>query len=132
MYLKSHSYGEYVFDHSWAQAHERLTGKRYYPKLQSAVPFTPVTGSRLLAKAGKGRSEVVSMLASSLVAIADEMDVSGLHITFHSEREANSHFTSENGYLLREGLQYHWENKGYGTDLYFLSLYFSTFFLSCL
>mmetsp|Transcript_4922 Transcript_4922/g.14724 ORF Transcript_4922/g.14724 Transcript_4922/m.14724 type:complete len:407 (-) Transcript_4922:3019-4239(-) len=115
LYLKGHSYGEYVFDHSWANAYGRLTGKRYYPKLQSCVPFSPVTGTRLLAKAGEGREEVLGMLSTSLVTIADEMEgVSGLHITFNT-REELSHLSKDQGYLPRCGIQYHWENNGYET-----------------
>ena len=110
--------GEYVFDHSWANAYGRLTRKNYYPKLQSCVPFSPVTGSRLLAKsAGLGdqqRNEVLGMMAGSLVAIADEMKVSSLHVTFNSKEEL-AHFSRERGYLTRTGIQYHWQNNGYDT-----------------
>lgn len=118
LYIKGHSYGEYVFDHSWANAYGRLTRKNYYPKLQSCVPFSPVTGSRLLAKsAGLGdqqRNEVLGMMAGSLVAIADEMKVSSLHVTFNSKEEL-AHFSRERGYLTRTGIQYHWQNNGYDT-----------------
>ena len=110
--------GEYVFDHSWANAYGRLTRKNYYPKLQSCVPFSPVTGSRLLAKSAglddQQRNEVLGMMAGSLVAIADEMKVSSLHVTFNSKEEL-AHFSRERGYLTRTVIQYHWQNNGYDT-----------------
>ena len=80
MYLKSHSYGEYVFDWGWANAYERAGG-RYYPKLQVAVPFTPVPGPRLLLAPGAG-PEVRSALAQGLVGAAEQLGVSSLHVTF--------------------------------------------------
>src|SRR5260221_14166121 len=80
MYLKSHSYGEYVFDHGWADAYRRAGGE-YYPKLQVAVPFTPVPGARLLLAPDADQS-VADMLIAGLVEIADRRDVSSLHVTF--------------------------------------------------
>jgi len=109
LYLKGHSYGEYVFDRAWANAYDSVTGKRYYPKLQSCVPFSPVTGSRLLAKKGPDREKVLQALAQSMMAIADEVDVSSLHITFNTAEE-NKYF-SGSGFLRRSHLQYHFENK---------------------
>ena len=112
LYLKSHSYGEYVFDHSWASAYTRLTGRDYYPKLQSCVPFSPVTGARLLAKAGPHREAMLEALASSLVTIADELKVSSLHVTFNKAEETGA-LSGDAGFLTRTGIQYWWENRGY-------------------
>src|SRR3954470_2768960 len=78
MYLKSHSYGEYVFDHGWADAYMRAGG-RYYPKLQVAVPFTPVPGPRLLLAPGAG-PEIRAALASGLIGAAEQLGVSSLHV----------------------------------------------------
>jgi predicted N-acyltransferase len=102
LYLKNHSYGEYVFDHAWAQALERAGGD-YYPKLQCAVPFTPVTGARLLGNAGA--------LLKTAVDVTKQLGASSLHITFltHAEWQA----AGEAGYLLRTGQQFHWNNPGY-------------------
>ena len=113
LYLKGHSYGEYVFDHSWAQAYTRVTGRSYYPKIQSCVPFSPVTGNRLLVKSGEHREESLKLLSNSLVAVADQMQgVSSLHITFNTEEERQQ-LCTDAGYLSRFGIQYHWHNKGY-------------------
>ena len=86
MYLKNHSYGEYVFDHGWADAFERAGG-RYYPKLQVSVPFTPVTGPRLLAPPGPGAEAVGTALLSTCVGLCDQSGVSSVHITFPTEDE---------------------------------------------
>jgi predicted N-acyltransferase len=72
MYLKSHSYGEYVFDHSWANAYMRFSMSNYYPKLQSCVPFTPVTGNRLLAKPGRWQGAVRGAIATALKQVTEE------------------------------------------------------------
>ena len=111
MYLKSHSYGEYVFDWGWANAYERAGGK-YYPKLQVAVPFTPVPGPRLLVRPGLG-PEARAALARGLVSAAEELGVSSLHVTFC--REPEWHSLGEAGLLKRQGVQYHWHNRGYRT-----------------
>jgi predicted N-acyltransferase len=110
MYLKSHSYGEYVFDWGWASAYERAGG-RYYPKLQVAVPFTPVPGPRLLVQPGRGGTARTT-LAHGLVSAAEQLGVSSLHVTFC--REDEWHELSAAGLLKRQGLQYHWHNRGYG------------------
>jgi len=102
MYLKSHSQGEYVFDHAWAEALERAGGD-YYPKLQCAVPFTPVTGRRLLGNAP-------ALLKTAAGATA-QLGASSLHITFLTREEWQA--AGEAGYLLRTGQQFHWENPGY-------------------
>jgi hypothetical protein len=109
LYLKSHSYGEYVFDHGWAAAYERAGG-HYYPKLQCAVPFTPVTGRRLLlganAPAGAGDA-----LIAAMVELARRHKVSSLHVTFPTEGEYKQ--LGEAGFLQRLTQQFHWENDGY-------------------
>ncbi len=112
MYLKSHSYGEYVFDHGWADAFERAGG-RYYPKLQVSVPFTPVTGPRLLAPAGPQADAVRQALLSTCVGLCDQAGVSSLHVTFPPEDEFD--LMGEAGLLQRTGIQFHWLNEGYGS-----------------
>jgi uncharacterized protein len=110
-YLKSHSYGEYVFDHGWADAYERAGG-RYYPKLLVGVPFTPVPGPRLLVPAGPEQRRHRLALLSGLVEVSRELAISGFHITFPAEGEAG--LMDEAGLLMRHGCQYHWFNRGYG------------------
>ncbi|MCA8907891.1 MAG: N-acetyltransferase [Rhodospirillaceae bacterium] len=112
MYLKSHSYGEYVFDHAWADAYERAGG-RYYPKLQMAVPFTPVPGPRLLARAGADRDLVVAALIHGAAEVAAQNRIATVHATF--PHAADAHRLEEAGWLLRTGQQYHWVNDGYGS-----------------
>lgn len=111
LYLKSHSYGEYVFDWGWAEAFERAGG-RYYPKLQAAVPFTPVTGRRFLfhpcAPAGTDRA-----LATAMVNLAERLQVSSLHVTFLTAQESRTLSDLGVGFLSRTGHQYHWHNDGY-------------------
>jgi hypothetical protein len=110
-YLKAHSQGEYVFDHAWADAYHRAGG-RYYPKLQSAVPFTPATGRRLLAAPGPDAVAVEAALLEAMLALRDETRASSAHITFLSEREwANA----DAGWLRRLDIQYHWLNRSYGS-----------------
>src|SRR5918994_5759230 len=111
MYLKSHSYGEYVFDWGWANAYERAGGK-YYPKLQVSVPFTPVPGPRLLVRPGLG-AWARATLAHGLVSAAEQLGVSSLHVTFC--REDEWHELGQAGLLKRRGVQYHWHNRGYET-----------------
>ncbi|KAL3814554.1 hypothetical protein ACJIZ3_015822 [Penstemon smallii] len=110
LYLKSHSYGEYVFDHSWADAYYSY-GSRYYPKLQCCVPFTPVTGPRILVRSTKYRDEVFDILVSALVALTIEFQVSSLHITFPTANEWGK--LKKKGFLQRIGMQYHWKNRNY-------------------
>ena len=102
-YLKTHSQGEYVFDHGWADAFERAGGT-YYPKLQIAVPFTPVPGARLL-----GSQPQHLLAAAETVAVQNE--ISSAHITFIDEDGAAE--CERRGWLIREGIQYHWQSRGY-------------------
>ena len=112
MYLKSHSYGEYVFDHAWADAFERAGGS-YYPKLQVAVPFTPVTGPRLMVRAGADGETVRRALIAGCIALARRAGVSSLHITFPTEAEWRA--LGAAGFLLRTDRQFLWRNRGYGS-----------------
>lgn len=121
LYLKNHSYGEYVFDWGWADAYERAGG-RYYPKLQCAVPFTPVTGPRLLVNAAlpeNQRRDMRTALIAGMAQLAQNLGVSSLHVTFPTEDEWQAF--GAGGYLQRIGQQFHWENKGFKTFDDFLS-----------
>ncbi len=108
-YLKTHSYGEYVFDHNWAHAYERAGGE-YYPKLLSAVPFTPVTGRRLLAGPEAGE-EAPDMLAAALAEIARRFDLSSAHVNFAADADGEA--LRRAGFLERTGRQFHFFNRGY-------------------
>lgn len=110
LYLKGHSYGEYVFDWGWADAFERAGG-RYYPKLLSAIPFTPVTGPRLLAHPDVDRDRVEEVLVGGLVGLLDKLGVSSAHVNFPTRRQWKR--LGAFGFLQRVALQYHWENRGY-------------------
>ncbi|TNC71827.1 GNAT family N-acetyltransferase [Rubellimicrobium roseum] len=117
LYAKSHSHGEYIFDWSWANAWERAGG-RYYPKLQMAVPFTPVTGRRFLCRPGHedmGRAALVQ----AAVKIASDNDLSSVHVTFCDAEEAEA--GEAMGLLSRASQQYHWEDGGYRNFAGFLS-----------
>ena len=109
-YLKSHSQGEYVFDHSWADAYARAGG-RYYPKLQVSVPFTPVTGPRLLVAETHRAEEARAALIAGLRALRGEAGASSIHATFLTEPDAQA-LTSV-GFLARKDQQFHWFNEGY-------------------
>jgi predicted N-acyltransferase len=111
LYLKSHSYGEYVFDHGWAQAYESAGG-RYYPKLLSAVPFSPVPGPRLLL-APDAPANAAGRLIDGMVAVAEQADLSSVHVNFATEAQCAA--LAEAGFMRRIGLQFHWENDGYAS-----------------
>ena len=111
-YLKSHSQGEYVFDHSWADAFARAGGA-YYPKLQASVPFTPATGPRLLIRDGVDREQIAAALARGLVALTEATGASSAHVTFARSGEAA--LLAEHGFLQRTDQQFHWQNAGYAT-----------------
>jgi predicted N-acyltransferase len=117
-YLKSHSKGEYVFDHGWADAFERAGGD-YYPKLQVAVPFTPVTGPRLLARPGPLAADVRTALADALAEITRSNELSSAHVTFLTRAEWET--LGKRGYLQRTDQQFHWENDGYSSFEDFLA-----------
>src|ERR1700757_4613774 len=109
LYAKTHSYGEYIFDYGWAEAYERA-GRRYYPKLLSAVPFTPVPGPRLLLRPG-APAEAREHLLAGMVEFTKRRRISSLHVNFPEPGEAEI-FTGA-GFLLRMGQQFHWTNDGY-------------------
>lgn len=111
-YLKSHSQGEYVFDHGWADAWERA-GRQYYPKLQISVPFTPVPGPRLLGSRPQ-------QLLAAIEAVTVQNGMSSAHITFADEVAAAE--AERRGWLVRHALQYHWFNRGYSTFDDFLAV----------
>ena len=106
LYAKMHSYGEYVFDWAWADAYERH-GLSYYPKLLSAIPFTPVTGARLLAVDDQARCALIA----ALVAVQSGSEISSTHVLYPPEQQAKQ--LQEDGFLLRSGVQFHWLNSGY-------------------
>ena len=111
-YVKSHSRGEYVFDHGWADAFERAGGD-YYPKLQIAVPYTPVTGPRLLAVPGRLETAIRGALAGAIAEITAANELSSTHVTFLTECEWR--LLGERGFLQRTDQQFHWDNAGYAS-----------------
>ena len=106
LYVKSHSYGEYVFDWAWADAYHR-NGVEYYPKLLSAIPFTPVTGPRLLARDDAARAALIEVLVGTQQA----SEVSSTHILYPPEEQVQQ--LADAGFMLRSGVQFHWLNAGY-------------------
>jgi len=118
LYLKGHSQGEYVFDHAWADAYERAGG-RYYPKLLSAVPFTPVTGPRLLNAPGTDPATVGAALLQGARTLCDRTGASSLHVNFPDAGQWR--LMGEQGLLLRQDMQYVWRNDGYATFEDFLA-----------
>ncbi|KGF80004.1 hypothetical protein IA69_20475 [Massilia sp. JS1662] len=114
LYVKGHSYGEYVFDWAWANAYQEH-GLDYYPKLLSAIPFTPVSGPRLLARDAIARAALVDVLVKTQKAT----DVSSTHVLFPPDEQAKQ--LADAGFLLRSGVQFHWMNAGYATFDEFLA-----------
>jgi uncharacterized protein len=122
-YIKLHSKGEYMFDYHWADAYHRLQGEPYYPKLQVAVPFSPVPGPRLLVDrtlSPTRQDAVRAVLLKALVQRTDDKEYSSAHLTFCSSEDLNAAGTQA-AYLARIGEQYHWFNNGYKTWDDFLS-----------
>jgi hypothetical protein len=117
-YAKTHSQGEYVFDHGWAEAYERAGGN-YYPKLQVSVPFTPATGRRLLVRPGPEADAVRGALADSLMDICRRSNASSAHVTFPTQPEWD--LLGRRGFLKRTHQQFHWENAGYDSFDAFLA-----------
>ena len=109
MYLKSHSQGEYIFDHNWAHAYERAGG-RYYPKLQIAVPFTPATGRRFLTKNDR-HDTALQTLVQGAIEFGSQNKISSLHVTFCTKEE--KHRAQHLPLLGRVTQQFHWQNNGY-------------------
>ena len=112
LYVKAHSQGEYVFDHAFADALHRAGG-RYYPKLQGAVPFSPVPGPRLLVRPGAASGDVTKLLALAGVQLAGQLECSSLHMTFLEKAEWE--LLGGLGFLQRTDQQFHWQNAGYAT-----------------
>src|SRR5262245_54739188 len=106
-YLKTHSWGEYVFDWAWAEAYQRH-GLRYYPKLLVAVPFTPVPGTRLMASSEHARAQLVR----ALHALARDANLSSAHVLFHDEDDARA--LQQAGWLARHNVQFHWSREAAG------------------
>jgi predicted N-acyltransferase len=118
LYLKSHSQGEYIFDGAWADAYERAGGA-YYPKLQCASPFSPVTGPRLIVREDVDRDAARKVLLGGALTVCDRFGASSLHVTFPNESDWT--FMGEQGLLQRQNQQYHWRNAGYATFEDFLA-----------
>ncbi len=116
LYMKNHSYGEYVFDWAWADAYAR-TGRQYYPKLLCAVPFTPCTGARVLAKT----PEIEALLIDAALQVAQQSKVSSLHILFAPDRQQQAFIDA--GMLQRTAVQFHWRNTGYANFDAFLATF---------
>ena len=118
LYLKSHSYGEYIFDHAWADAYHRH-GLNYYPKLQSAIPFTPVTGERIFVnKKIKNKKDKIKEIINNIINEAKKLNVSSAHFNFiknPNDWDANEPI------MIREGIQFHWKNNDYKSFDDFLS-----------
>ena len=111
LYIKSHSFGEYIFDHAWADAYHRY-GLEYYPKLQSAVPFTPVTGERIFVhKSIINKNDVKNKVINNIIDKAQNLNVSSLHFNFLNKPDFLSKSNKE--LLLRQGIQFHWKNDNY-------------------
>jgi uncharacterized protein len=114
LYMKSHSYGEYVFDWAWAEAYARA-GLDYYPKLVCAVPFTPCEGNRIMASTEANRT----LLLDAMLQIANDSDVSSLHILFPAEMEQS--LLCNRALMMRQSIQFHWQNEGDNSFDAFLS-----------
>ena len=118
LYLKQHSYGEFVFDWSWAQAYEQQ-GLQYFPKALCAIPFTPVQGSRILSAPGVNRQQIESTLIAGLKSIVIQNQLSSAHVLFAQESEVNE--LKAQGFMLRDSVQFHWHNQDFQNFEQFLS-----------
>ncbi len=118
LYLKQHSYGEFVFDWSWAQAYEQQ-GLNYYPKILGAIPFTPVQGSRILYLAGLNKTEIQNALIKGLKSLLIENDLSSAHVLFPTTGEVEQ--LKGHGFLSRDSVQFHWHNQGFQNFEQFLA-----------
>ncbi|MBC7786799.1 MAG: N-acetyltransferase [Methylophilaceae bacterium] len=118
LYLKTHSYGEYVFDWAWADAYNNMFGNhraQYYPKLLSAIPFSPITSCRLLANT----PEIQNIMVSALEQIMHQHDLSSVHVLFPDEASAT--ILQQAGWLQRNGVQFRWENDSFTDFEHFLT-----------
>ena len=109
-YIKTHSYGEYIFDWAWADAHHRH-GLDYYPKLSNAVPFTPATGERWLVADSMDAEQAIQLLIATYMKLADDRNISSIHCLFTTEEQAQQ--LSQHEFLTRHSTQFHWQNKNY-------------------
>jgi len=112
LYLKTHSMGEFVFDHGWADAAEGA-GIRYFPKLMVGVPFTPHSGRRFLTAPGHDRAGLINLLGLALSSICEDNKLSSVHVNFCEPDEAAA--LAPIGFMERLGYQYHWRNAGFAT-----------------
>ena len=110
LYLKNHSYGEFVFDWAWAQAYEQ-NNMSYYPKALSAIPFTPVRGPRVLALGAANKIVIQEMLIASLKALTSQNGLSSAHVLFPENGELDE--LKKQGFMLRDSVQFHWHNQRY-------------------
>lgn len=110
LYIKNNSYGEFVFDHSWADAYQR-SGLHYYPKIVSAIPYTPAYGERLLVDLNADRVEVQRRIVDETLHLARELELSSMHWLFTTREEGE--MLNSVGMMERLGVQFHWENRGY-------------------
>jgi uncharacterized protein len=117
-YIKQHSYGEFVFDWSWAQAYEQH-GMRYFPKALCAIPFTPVPGSRILIAPDEDIDQIHKTMIQGLKTVVNHNNLSSAHVLFPAERELQA--LKQNGFMLRDSVQFHWHNAGYSSFEQFLS-----------
>ena len=118
LYLKQHSYGEFVFDWSWAQAYEQQ-GMNYYPKALCAIPFTPVQGARILCSPGKNTKEIYAALVAGLKSLLINNHLSSAHILFPLASELAAF--EDQGFMLRDSVQFHWHNKDFQSFEHFLA-----------
>ena len=118
-YIKKHSYGEYIFDWSWADAYHRH-GMEYYPKLSNAVPFTPATGERWLSHNKHDEEELSSLLIETALGIVNDKNLSSFHSLFLTEQQCQT--LTENKLLQRHSTQFHWQNKNFNHFDDFLAL----------
>ena len=110
LYLKNHSYGEYIFDHAWADAYHRH-GLNYYPKLQSAIPFTPVTGERIIiSNKIENKKNKLQQVIENIIDEAKKLNVSSTHFNFIKNP---NEWDAEEPIMIREGIQFHWQNNNY-------------------
>lgn len=119
MYLKQHSYGEFVFDWAWAEAYQQH-GLNYYPKCLSAIPFTPVQGSRFLVRSDQNTESIQEVLIDGLKEIVIQNELSSIHVLFPADNELKA--LVEHEFMLRDSVQFHWQNQGYENFEHFLSV----------
>ena len=117
-YLKTNSSGEYVFDYEWANAYHRAGGQ-YYPKLQISIPYTPVTGRRILIDEACDYNEIIDYISSEIILFCSRAQASSAHITFLTKKEAEK--LEKLGWLIRKDQQFHWKNDNYNSFSDFLN-----------